>query len=227
MYVTRPRNFAYFHRRSLWAVEDLDRFGYADGLVNAVTGGVWNDPSNLLTIASSKAASPAGVNRQQMNHTLAASINLTKRYRFGGRVKGNDFGGATEIFVECTAIDDQSGNRCQVIYTTAGGAIQIDLFQAITNRGTAAQAVLSPLIRPDHLAGNNFGIEFDLVIDMGANDSGGAGNRTCAVYVNGTQVISTSLMSNSPNLNKRLALGMNWGPTQLFTWDNVFFDGLD
>lgn len=223
------RAIQYRKPRSAWGLEFLENFTYADGLVNTVATANWlEDTTNAMTIASGQMASPAaGVVRTQANHTLAnPSPDMRKAYqiraRFGG---GSDFGGGTEILVENAVNDDQSGNRLFIAYTTAGGAIQFDLFQTITNRGTAVNATLSPIIRGG-VAGNNFGIAFDVAILIGANDSDGVGFRTCRVYCNEQLVISTAgTFNNSPNTNKRVGIGMNWGPTQLFKWDWFRFSG--
>lgn len=200
----------------------LDRFPYANGLVNAVTGGTWNDIANILLVTSNKAATPATVDRQQMSHTLPTGIDLRKPYEFGSTFVGSDFGGSMEVFCDCLANDDQSGSRLVISYTTAGGALQLQIFQGLGLLATVADAVLSPLVRGG-VAGNNFGLEFSAKIAMGPN-TGVINTRNVRAYVNGTQVVNINTGADSANANKRLALAFNWGPTQLFKMDNVFFD---
>jgi hypothetical protein len=218
MFVTRPRNALYFRTRGSWDVEYYEPFTYADGLVNAVTGGAWNSLANLLTISSNKAASPAAIANDKMIHTFAA-WNCLKGYQLTARIQGSDQGGLFNIMAEDDGTaGSQTGFPYAVVqFVSAGGAIQIDLYEGLANRGTAAQAVVSPLIRGG-VAGNNFGIEFALTLDVSASQGA---TRTARILINGTEVIRSSILGLSGNLNKRIALYMNYGPPQLFKCNDI------
>lgn len=219
MFITRPRNALYFKTRGSFDFEYFEPFTYADGGVTAVTGGNWTDVGGGgWLIQSNKLAVPSSIASGAAYSKDFTTWNRQKAYQIEVLgIQASDFGGQTRLMMET----DNTGSNQNTVW--------IDIqYLTVNNVQLTLGSSLTTLATVSGLVPGGASVPWKLMVDVGPAFAP-ATTRRHRVYFNGAQVIDDTtaakgIGSTAASL-RRLSFWSTWGPTQLWKFDSIRFNG--